>query len=49
MRIVAEVVPDSEEGPVAIDLGPGRELGLPAGAVEPLGTTFRVDTRTPDL
>ena len=49
MRIVAEIAPDLEEGPVAIDLGPGRDPGLPAGPVEPLGTAFRVDTRTPEL
>ena len=49
MRIVAEIAPDLEEGPVAIDLGPGRDPGLPAGPVAPLGTAFRVDTRTPEL
>jgi methylmalonyl-CoA/ethylmalonyl-CoA epimerase len=49
MRIVAEIVGDSEEGPVAIDIGPGREVGLPAGPVEPLGTAFRVDARTTEL
>lgn len=49
MRIVAEIVGDSEEGPVAIDIGPGRNVGLPAGPVEPLGTAFRVDTRTTEL
>ena len=49
MRIVAEIAPDLEEGPVAIDLGPGRDPGLPAGPVAPLGTVFRVDTRTPEL
>ena len=49
MRIVAEIAPDLEEGPVAIDLGPGRDPGLPAGPVEPLGTAFRVDARTPEL
>ena len=49
MRIVAEIAPDSEEGPVAIDLAPGRDLELPAGPVDPLGTAFRVDRRTPDL
>ena len=49
MRIVAEIVGDSEEGPVAIDIGPGRDVGLPAGSVEPLGTAFRVDTRTTEL
>jgi methylmalonyl-CoA/ethylmalonyl-CoA epimerase len=49
MRIVAEIAPHSEEGPLAIDLGPGRDVGLPAGPVPPLGTVFRVDTRTPEL
>src|SRR5262249_57763709 len=49
MRIVAEVAPDSAEGPVAIDLGPDRDLGLPAGPVAPLGTVFRVDANTPEL
>ena len=49
MRIVAQIAPDAEEGPVAIDLAPGRDLGLPVGSVEPLGTVFQVDTRTPDV
>jgi hypothetical protein len=49
MRIVAEIAPDAEEGPVAIDLAPGRDPGLPAGPVPPLGAAFRVDTRTPEL
>ncbi len=49
MRMVAEIAPDAEEGPLAIDLGPGRDPGLPAGPVAPLGTVFRVDTRTPEL
>ncbi len=49
MRIVAEIAPDLEEGPVAIDLGPGRDPGLPVGPIEPLGAAFRVDTRTPEL
>jgi methylmalonyl-CoA/ethylmalonyl-CoA epimerase len=49
MRIVAEIAPDSEEGPVAIDLASGRDSGLPAGPVPLLGTAFRVDTRTPEL
>jgi hypothetical protein len=49
MRIVAEIAPDTEEGPVAIDLAPGRDVGLPPGPARPLGTTFRVDTRTPEL
>jgi hypothetical protein len=38
-----------EEGPIAIDLAPGRDPGLAAGPVAPLGTAFRVDTRTPEL
>ena len=49
MRIVAEIVPDSEEGPLAIDLEPGRDVGLPAGPIEPLGTVFQVDSQTPEL
>jgi methylmalonyl-CoA/ethylmalonyl-CoA epimerase len=49
MRIVAEIAPDSAEGPMAIDLGPGRDPGLPAGSVAPLGTVFRVDARAPEL
>jgi methylmalonyl-CoA/ethylmalonyl-CoA epimerase len=48
MRIVVEIAPAEDEGPTAIDLTPGRELGLPQGPVPPLGTVFRVDTRTPD-
>ena len=49
MRIVAEIVSDSEERPVAIDLAPGRDPGLSAGPVAPLGAVFRVDTCTPEL
>ena len=49
MRIVAEIAPDSEEGPMAIDLAPGRDPGLPVGPVSPLGTAFRVDTHTAEL
>jgi catechol 2,3-dioxygenase-like lactoylglutathione lyase family enzyme len=49
MRILAEIVPDAEEGPVAIDLAPGRDLGVPMGSVEPLGTVFQVDARTPNV
>ena len=49
MRIVAEIAPDSEEGPVAMDLAPGRDPGLPAGPVPPLGAAFRIDTCTPEL
>jgi methylmalonyl-CoA/ethylmalonyl-CoA epimerase len=49
MRIVAEIAPDLEEGPLAIDLGSGRDPGLPGGPIEPLGTAFRVDTRTTEL
>ena len=45
MRIVAEIAPDADEGPLAIDLAPGRDLGLPAGPLPPLGTTFVVDRR----
>jgi len=45
MRIVAEIAPDAEEGPVAIELGPERDVGLPAGPIAPLGTTFTIDRR----
>jgi catechol 2,3-dioxygenase-like lactoylglutathione lyase family enzyme len=45
MRIVAEIAPDADEGPVAIELGPGRDLGLPAGPIPSLGTTFTIDRR----
>jgi len=45
MRIVAEIAPDSEEGPVAIELGPDRDVGLPGGPIAPLGTTFTIDRR----
>ncbi len=46
MRIVAEIARDAEEGPVGIDLAPGREVALLDGPVGPLRTAFRVDTRT---
>jgi methylmalonyl-CoA/ethylmalonyl-CoA epimerase len=52
MRLVVEVVPDAEEGPVAIELGPERadlEGALPVGPASLLGTTFVVDRRTPEL
>jgi methylmalonyl-CoA/ethylmalonyl-CoA epimerase len=48
MRVLAEIAPDAEEGAVAIDLGPGRDPGLPAGPVPLLGTVFRIDTQTPE-
>jgi methylmalonyl-CoA/ethylmalonyl-CoA epimerase len=47
MRIVAEVVPEAEEGPVAIELGsdlPALGAPLPPGPVPRLGTVFRVDS-----
>jgi len=43
MRIVAEIAPDAEEGPVAIELAPERDAGLPPGPISPLGTTFTID------
>jgi methylmalonyl-CoA/ethylmalonyl-CoA epimerase len=44
MRIVAELVADAEEGPVAIDLGtPLPVAPPPAGPVPRLGAVFRVD------
>jgi hypothetical protein len=49
MRIVAEIAPDGEEGSLAIDLAPGRDVGLPDGPVGPLGTAFRIDTRSTEL
>jgi methylmalonyl-CoA/ethylmalonyl-CoA epimerase len=48
MRIVAEVAPDTEEGPLAIELGPDPPVpaGPPlSGPVPPLGTVFLVDGR----
>ena len=45
MRIVAEIAPDADEGPVAIELGPDRDPGLPPGPIPPLGTTFTIDRR----
>src|SRR5215813_7345387 len=45
MRIVTEIAPDGDEGPLAIDLAPGRDLGLPGGPLPLLGTTFVVDRR----
>jgi hypothetical protein len=49
MRLVAEIAPDAEEGPVAIELGPDRDLALPAGPIPPLGTTFTIDRRPAGL
>jgi catechol 2,3-dioxygenase-like lactoylglutathione lyase family enzyme len=50
MRIVAEIAPDAEEGPVAIELGPDPAVpgGLPSGPVAPLGTVFVVPQRRPE-
>jgi hypothetical protein len=50
MRLVAEIQPDAEEGPVAIELGPEPALagGLPSGPVPPLGAVFVVDRRRPE-
>ena len=45
MRIVAEIAPDADEGPVAIELDPDRDVGLPLGPIPPLGTTFTIDRR----
>jgi methylmalonyl-CoA/ethylmalonyl-CoA epimerase len=45
MRIVAEIAPDADEGPVAIELGPDRDPGLRPGPIPPLGTTFTIDRR----
>jgi hypothetical protein len=48
MRIVVEIAPDGEEGPVAIEIGPAPHVALPDGPVAPLGTTFRVDRDSPE-
>jgi hypothetical protein len=50
MRIVAEIAPDAEEGPVAIELGPEPAVpgGLPSGPVAPLGAVFVVPQRRPE-
>jgi methylmalonyl-CoA/ethylmalonyl-CoA epimerase len=45
MRIVAEIAADAEEGPVAIELDPDRDAGLPLGPIPPLGTAFTIDRR----
>lgn len=45
MRIVAEIAPDAEEGPVAIELGPEPVVPLPPGPIPALGTTFVIDRR----
>lgn len=49
MRIVAEIAPDAEEGPVAIELGPEPAVpgGLPSGPVPPLGVVFVVMEKQP--
>jgi hypothetical protein len=49
MRIVAEIARDADEGPLGIDLAPGRDVALPDGPFESLGTVFRVDARTAQL
>jgi methylmalonyl-CoA/ethylmalonyl-CoA epimerase len=41
MRLVVEVAPDAEEGPVAVELGPEPAV-TPPGRVAALGTTFVV-------
>ena len=49
MRIVTEIQPDAEEGPLAIELAPGPPPpALPPGPVPPLGTVFLVDQRSPE-
>jgi hypothetical protein len=42
MRLVVELGPRGDEGPVAIELESPRALGLPAGAHLGLGVTFRL-------
>ena len=50
MRIVTEIRPDAEEGPVAIELAPDPPppAALPPGPVPPLGAVFLVDRRSPE-
>jgi hypothetical protein len=49
MRIVAEIQPDAEEGPLAIELAPDPPPpALPPGPVPPLGAVFLVDRRSPE-
>jgi catechol 2,3-dioxygenase-like lactoylglutathione lyase family enzyme len=40
MRLVVEVSPRGEEGPLAIEIASDRRLTLPAGAYAPLGVRF---------
>ena len=48
MRIAVDVVPDAEEGPTVIEIGPGPDVALPPGAIAPLGTTFVIDQSGPE-
>jgi hypothetical protein len=40
MRLVVEVSPRGEEGPLAIEIASDRRLTLPACAYAPLGVRF---------
>jgi hypothetical protein len=49
MRVVAEIASDAEEGPVAIELDPDRDVGLCRGPIPLLGTVFTIDRRLTKL
>jgi methylmalonyl-CoA/ethylmalonyl-CoA epimerase len=49
MRLVVDVAPGAEEGPVAVELGPEPGIAPPAGRLSALGTAFTVDVRTADV
>ena len=48
MRIAVDVVPDAEEGPTVIEIGPVPNVALPPGPIAPLGTTFVIDRNGPE-
>ncbi len=57
MRITVDIVPHGphvppvprvEEGPVAIEIGPTPDVGLPAGPIAPLGTAFVIGRDRPE-
>ena len=48
MRIAVDVVPDEEEGPTVIEIGPTPDVALPPGAIAPLGATFVVAQSGPE-
>lgn len=49
MRLVVDVVPGAEEGPVAVEIGREPAVALPPGPVARLGTVFVVDTQAAGL